>query len=385
MGSWSFSQNHVDAGESNEKIIRQFMECYFSEKTYFEDMWEAEVGVIYPIFECLPGIGFRFESGIGVDENDAEQLFYLVNKIVPNTYVYCEFGDDDEYGFPERNEIILDPQKCRKIGGSYNFWWNIFYDEEWADKDIEIDNIEDLETYKMEDKTEEPIYFTEFLDTDYLDKLLEIKEKSQEKGFTELSEAIENYFTIIIDSHYVGIRYSIKNAVIPDSVKRIADGVFSACSNLMSVTIPDSVTEIGSHAFFGCTSLKKLTLFGCTVNSTLWNWDKVDPNEVKSMLASKDYSVKMDRPTKYMFVTQIFLNTAQPEAEAYIKKNAMKIIKWLIDIEDHATMKGLFESGKFVTKRNIMKFVDHSIEHTQNGGDMQIQAYIMDYKNEHFS
>ena len=46
--------------------IRQFMECYFSEKTYFEDMWEAEVGVIYPIFECLPGIGFRFESGIGV-------------------------------------------------------------------------------------------------------------------------------------------------------------------------------------------------------------------------------------------------------------------------------------------------------------------------------
>ena len=103
------------------------------------------------------------------------------------------------------------------------------------------------------------------------------------------------------------------------------------------------------------------------------------------MLASKDYSVKMDRPTKYMFVTQIFLNTAQPEAEAYIKKNAMKIIKWLIDIEDYATMKGLFESGKFVTKRNIMKFVDHSIEHTQNGGDMQIQAYIMDYKNEHFS
>ena len=430
MGSWSFSQIHVDAGESNEKIIRQFMECYFSEKTYFEDMWEAEVGVIYPIFECLPGIGFRFESGIGVDENDAEQLFYLVNKIVPNTYVYCEFGDDDEYGFPERNEIILDPQKCRKIGGSYNFWWNIFYDEEWADKDIEIDNIEDLETYKMEDKTEEPIYFTEFLDTDYLDKLLEIKEKSQEKGFTELSEAIENCFSIIIDGQYIGKRYSIKNAVIPDSVKRIADGVFSACSNLMSVTIPDSVTEIGSfafrscqsltsvtmpanvtsigkyafegctslgnitipesvteigsHAFFCCTSLKKLTLFGCTVNSTLWNWDKVDPNEVKSMLASKDYSVKMDRPTKYMFVTQIFLNTAQPEAEAYIKKNAMKIIKWLIDADDYKTVKGLFESGNFVTKRNIMKFLDHSIAHTQNGGDMQIQAYIMDYKNEHF-
>ena len=78
MGSWSFLQIHVDAGESNEKIIRQFMECYFSEETYYEDMWGAEAGVIYPIFEGLPGIGFRFRSGIGAGKNDAEKLFYLV-------------------------------------------------------------------------------------------------------------------------------------------------------------------------------------------------------------------------------------------------------------------------------------------------------------------
>ena len=410
MGSWSFSQIHVDAGESNEKIIRQFMECYFSEETYDEDIWGAEGGVIYPEFEGPLGIGFRFKWGIGAGEYEAEELFYLVNKIIPNSYVYYDYDEGSSVSdFYSREEIIFDPQECKKIKGSY-------YDK-WEQGDDE--------------KSEELIHFTEYLDADDFDRLLEIKEKAEENRFTELTEAIENCFSIIIDGQYIGKRYSIKNAVIPDSVKRIADGVFSACSNLMSVTIPDSVTEIGSfafrscqsltsvtmpanvtsigkyafegctslgnitipesvteigsHAFFCCTSLKKLTLFGCTVNSTLWNWDKVDPNEVKSMLASKDYSVKMDRPTKYMFVTQIFLNTAQPEAEAYIKKNAMKIIKWLIDIEDYATMKGLFESGKFVTKRNIMKFVDHSIEHTQNGGDMQIQAYIMDYKNEHFS
>ena len=120
------------------------------------------------------------------------------------------------------------------------------------------------------------------------------------------------------------------------------------------------------------------------MDSTLWNWDKVKISDVRSMLDKKEYNVTMDNPTKYMFVTQVFLNTAQPEAEAYIKKNALKIIKWLIDIDDYATVKGLFEFGKFVTKRNIMKFIDHSIAHTQSGGDMQIQAYIMDYKNEHF-
>ena len=47
-------------------------------------------------------------------------------------------------------------------------------------------------------------------------------------------------------------------------------------------------------------------------------------------------------------------------------------------------VKVLLESGKFVTKRNIMKFVDYAIENTQKGGDMQIQVLIMNYRNEHF-
>ncbi|MBQ1389573.1 MAG: hypothetical protein IIY78_08090 [Clostridia bacterium] len=54
----------------------------------------------------------------------------------------------------------------------------------------------------------------------------------------------------------------------------------------------------------------------------------------------------------------------------------MKIIKFLIDVEDFETVKALFEFGKFVTERNIMTFVDYSIAHTQDGGDMEIQTYI---------
>ena len=38
------------------------------------------------------------------------------------------------------------------------------------------------------------------------------------------------------------------------------------------------------------------------------------------MLDKKDYNVKMDAPTKYMFVTQVFIKKNQPEAEEYIKK-----------------------------------------------------------------
>ena len=52
----------------------------------------------------------------------------------------------------------------------------------------------------------------------------------------------------------------ITKLVIPDSVTKIAMGVFQGCSSLISVTIPNSVTEIGEDAFSGCTSLTSVTI-----------------------------------------------------------------------------------------------------------------------------
>ena len=171
---------------------------------------------------------------------------------------------------------------------------------------------------------------------------------------------------------------------IPDSVTSIGDYAFYDCKRLTSVTIPDSVTSIGDSAFSECEKLHQLAIFGYVIDAAQWNWEKVRPSDVQSMLNDKNYAVKMDHPTKFQFVAQVFLKDRQPEAEAYIKKNISKILPYFIDIDDYATVKGLLESGKFVTKRNIMKFIDHAIEHTQNGGDMQIQVLLMNYKNDNF-
>ena len=154
--------------------------------------------------------------------------------------------------------------------------------------------------------------------------------------------------------------------------------------NKSNVTIHDSVTSIGDSAFWGCSKLKKIPAFGYVIDGSSCNWDKVDSSDVRSMLHDKNYAVKMDRPTKFQFVAQVFLKDRQPEAEAYIKKNISKILPYFIGIDDYATVKGLLEHGKFVTKRNIMKFIDYAIEHTQNGGDMQIQVLLMNYKNDNF-
>ena len=52
----------------------------------------------------------------------------------------------------------------------------------------------------------------------------------------------------------------ITKAIIPNSVKRIADYAFSHCSNLVEIYIPDSVTEIGCFAFEDCENLKSISL-----------------------------------------------------------------------------------------------------------------------------
>ena len=200
---------------------------------------------------------------------------------------------------------------------------------------------------------------------------------------------------------------SLTSVTIPDSVTSIGDGAFSWCKNLSAVTIPDSVKSIGKLAFYGCTSLtyvtipdslmnmvgdafwkcknmKRLPAFGYIIDGTKVDFDKAEVSDVKILLEKKDYNIKMSHPIKFQFVAQVYLKDGQPEAEAYIKKNITKILPFFIDINDYETVKALLESGKFVTKRNIMKFVDYAIENTQKGGDMQIQVLVMNYRNEHF-
>ena len=46
--------------------------------------------------------------------------------------------------------------------------------------------------------------------------------------------------------------WDLRNAIIPDGVRRIGDGAFSDCGFLRSVFLPDSVTAIDATAFAAC-------------------------------------------------------------------------------------------------------------------------------------
>ena len=206
---------------------------------------------------------------------------------------------------------------------------------------------------------------------------------------------------------------NLTTVTIPDSVKKIGDYAFELCTDLTTVNISEKAVAIVGNAFWGDSNLKKCPAFGYLIDGTKCQWgihgeieDEGSENDnfIKKMLIEKNYDEDsfehwddtldeiidddimnpIDFSTKCQFVAQVFLKDHQPEAEAYIKENISEILPYFIDIDDYATVKGLLESGKFVTKKSIMKFIEHAIEHTQSGGDMQIQVLLMNYKNDNF-
>ena len=102
------------------------------------------------------------------------------------------------------------------------------------------------------------------------------------------------------------------------------------------------------------------------------------------MLKSKDYYVSVNQDIKYPLVRRLFLKDGQPEAEIFIKENARRFIHYYIDQEDFMTVRALFECGKFVTADNIGELASYAIQHTAKGGNVEIKAYILDYKAKHF-
>ncbi len=165
---------------------------------------------------------------------------------------------------------------------------------------------------------------------------------------------------------------------LPNSLTEIGEAAFEDCTSLKSITLPDSLKEIDRSAFSGCSSLEKLTIFGCTVNNSFWNWEKVQLSEIKSMLDKKEYNVTMDHPTKYMFVTQVLLNTDQPEAAAYVKKNFTKFAQFSIDRNRMDELKKYVEFG-FFTKANIGKHTLYAMNCEKK--NKEIILYLLSVKD----
>ena len=148
-----------------------------------------------------------------------------------------------------------------------------------------------------------------------------------------------------------------------------------------AVVIPDSVTEIEGRVFYGCSSLTSVTIRKIVLTKEMieafQNYHDVSFSDVLTMIA--DYSVKMSHEVKYDAVWKIFSNCPDDERTvAYVKKNFSKMFPFLLDHDDAETVQKVLDSGKFLTKRNIDKFIQYAIDNKH----VEIQLMLTNYKRE---
>ena len=188
---------------------------------------------------------------------------------------------------------------------------------------------------------------------------------------------------------FFSCRY-LEEVVIPSSARVIAERAFKNCDHLQNLSLPNGVQEVRFGAFIACTSRQSLMLpsslvgFDCTIDTTAVDWNTVCVADILSLVKSEEYAVRMDVVTKYSIAIQLFLQYQRSSAAAFVKKNCSKILTWMIDQNDYEGVKSLFECGQLISGRNIQKYLDYAIDHTQTHGDMQIQVYITNYKHTHF-
>lgn len=95
------------------------------------------------------------------------------------------------------------------------------------------------------------------------------------------------------------------------------------------------------------------------------------------MLLQKDFSRRFSHGVKFILILDYFIGTGDEDAKAYLKKNAAKLIKQLIETGDVPRLQALLDKTEFVTKRSIDKYIQQAIDQKQQ----EIFVILTDYKN----
>ena len=138
------------------------------------------------------------------------------------------------------------------------------------------------------------------------------------------------------------------------------------------------MTTIGGSAFSCCerfTPVIKGIKFKADVEKFLKDFD-----EIINISRTKDFSAKLYTPLKNAVIVGFYLQSGDTDAEVFIKKGITKIMKFLIDEDNVGPILKLLETGKFITEKNIMTFIDYA----NSLQKMEIQLIFMNYSHEHF-
>ena len=196
-------------------------------------------------------------------------------------------------------------------------------------------------------------------------------------GKTETSYTIPDSVTTIGVKAFYWCT-NLTSVTIPDSVTEIGEEAFKACKSLTSVTFPDSVTDIGYRAFYDSVHFTPV-IKGIKFKADVEKFSHGFYKAIK-IPETNDFSARLYTPLKTAIIVGYYLESGDADAEAFIKKGITRIMKFLIDEDNVGAIIKILETGKFVTAKNIMTFIDYA----NSLQKMEIQLIFMNYSHEHF-
>ena len=153
----------------------------------------------------------------------------------------------------------------------------------------------------------------------------------------------------------------IQDVVIPEGVTRIGFYAFSNCKILKSISIPESVKKINKHAFDGCEALKQVSYHGVGFQLD----GKTGLEEVFRMIDTKNFDMLESWSTSLRYAVLWGMFRHAPEDKdvlAVIKKNFVKMFKYLIDENDTQTAEKVLNESKLINKRNLESITKYADE-----------------------
>ncbi|MBR1555922.1 MAG: hypothetical protein IJ644_11115, partial [Oscillospiraceae bacterium] len=98
------------------------------------------------------------------------------------------------------------------------------------------------------------------------------------------------------------------------------------------------------------------------------------------LVLERDYSVRFDRTVKYDLIFRM-LFAGIFGAEDYVKKHFPKMFRFLIDNNDTEKIRNILQMQKFISKRNIDRFIRYADENSHS----ECWEILSNYKKEKLS
>ncbi len=101
--------------------------------------------------------------------------------------------------------------------------------------------------------------------------------------------------------------------------------------------------------------------------------------DISDIVFQKDFSSAVEWDFKRKLVLAMFLDNPEDEKTcAYIRKKFANIFSWCIDENKTNTAKALINSGNFMTKRNVQKWIQYAIDNQAH----EVYLLLTEYKKQ---